>query len=436
MSGIRQKYIDTLDYLYRQLPMYQRVGQVAFKKDLKNIRLLLQAFGNPESKFPSIHIAGTNGKGSTPHMLAACYQAGGYHVGLYTSPHYRDFRERIKINGKKISRKQVVAFVNDNKSLFSKIKPSFFEITVAMAFTEFARKNVDLAIVETGLGGRLDSTNVLTPVLSIITNIGLDHVAMLGDTLEKIAKEKAGIISEGIPVIIGKYQKETAPVFKTIAKEKKSKVYFADRNLRLKTVAYTIDKQEFSVRHANNKLWYKNLNLGLGGRFQRENLRTALAAIKNMNARFSIFKLLDSSIQKGCKHVSTLTQMQGRWQTIGINPRVLCDSGHNLEGLERTLHEIKELNFHHYHFVIGFTREKELDEILKIFPNDATYYFCRPSIPRGMSLERLLDSALKSGLTGKVYHSTKAALKAAKKAAAKKDLIFVGGSTFVVAEVV
>ncbi len=412
--------------------MFQRVGKQAFKKDLTNILALCEHFDQPQTKFPSIHIAGTNGKGSTAHMLSAVLQAHGLKTGLYTSPHYRDFRERIKINSKYISKKKVIRFVESNQELFDSLRPSFFEISVAMAFHHFAQEEVDIAVIETGLGGRLDSTNILHPLLSIITNISLDHQSFLGDTLPLIAAEKAGIIKKNIPIVIGEKQVETQAVFEEVARKKNAPIYYADQLWHVNEKYSTDDHDCFDV-YGKGKLKYTDLLLNLKGPFQKKNLIPVLEALELLKP---LFEFKDAFIRKGLQSVIELTNYQGRWQKIGENPTILCDSAHNEAGLKMVLSEIQKLPFHELHCVIGLVKDKEAEKVLSIFPEDARYYFCKPDIPRGLDAKNLQEKAANVGLKGRVYLSVKNALRAANRAASKDDLIFVGGSTFVVAEVI
>lgn len=429
-------YEQTLHYLYTQLPMFQRVGPVAFKKDLTNTLKLCEVLGNPQQKFSSIHIAGTNGKGSTAHLIAAVLQARGLKVGLYTSPHYRDFRERIKINGVYISEANVVNFVAKNQPHFERIKPSFFEITVAMAFDYFAKEEVDFAIIETGLGGRLDSTNILQPALSVITNISFDHQQFLGDTLPKIAGEKAGIIKEKTPVIIGEEQPESKPVFIQKAQEMNAPIHFAENTLSATLLRKRFDGQFFEIKEGQ-RILFSNIKLNLIGNFQKKNMLTALQAILIFDEiqGTPIFESLQS-IKAGFKKVKSLTNFIGRWEKLGENPTILCDSAHNEAGLTLAMEEVKALSFEKLHIVMGVVNDKDVGKVFKIFPKDATYYFAKPNIPRGLDAQILKEKAAAFGVEGQVFESVKSALLGAKKAANKEDLIYVGGSTFVVAEVI
>ncbi len=428
-------YQQALNFLFTQLPMYQRKGKVAFKKDLTNIIALCKALGEPQSKFPTIHIAGTNGKGSTAHMLSAVLQAHGYKTGLYTSPHYQDFRERIKIDGKLMSKKAVVGFVEKNEALFQKIKPSFFEMTVALAFEYFAKQKVDVAVIETGLGGRLDSTNIITPLISIITNISLDHQNMLGPDLPSIAKEKAGIIKSNIPVIIGEEQRAISSVFLQKAKICNAPISFANRFYNTKLLHSKKGYTTFEVKR-KGELVYPKLVLGTGGTYQAKNLRTVLRSLDVLEESWPGFKLKKSKIRKGLKEIVALSRFIGRWQKLAENPLVLADSAHNIGGLKLAMAQLKQEEFQTLHMVIGTVNDKSLDDILELFPKKAIYYFAKADIPRGLPAEQLKAKAAMAGLSGAAYDSVKAALKAAKLAASANDLIYIGGSCFVVAEVI
>ena len=431
-ENIYTRFNSTLNYMYTQLPMFQRVGSQAFKKDLTNIKLLCEHLGNPFEKYPCIHIAGTNGKGSTAHLTSAILQANGYKVGLYTSPHYRDFRERIKVDGKYISRKNVVEFVANNKAVFEKIKPSFFEITVALAFDFFAKEKVDIAVIETGLGGRLDSTNIINPILSVITNISFDHQQFLGNTLKKIAGEKAGIIKKNIPVVIGETQEEIISVFEKKAKTKKAEITFADQNYQVKKKSENLTHTNFDILK-NGQPLFSNQKINLHGAFQAKNIATALQAIDSLSESFSIKK---TKIATAFINLKSLTNFKGRWQVLQKDPIVLCDSAHNEAGLSLAMSQLKALKINGLHFVLGMVNDKSIEKMLNFFPKEASFYFCKPDIPRGLEVEILAQKAVELGLKGRAYSSVKNALRAAKKKAGKKDLIYVGGSTFVVAEVI
>ena len=400
-------YQQTLDYLFGRLPMYQRLGAAAYKADIGNIITASQHLENPHKKFKSIHVAGTNGKGSTSHLLASVLQEAGYKVGLYTSPHLKDFRERVKINGQMIGEKYVVNFVEENKVIFEKMELSFFEFTVAMAFDYFAKEKVDIAIIETGLGGRLDSTNIIYPELAIITNISLDHTNLLGNTIEEIAEEKAGIIKENTPIIIGRKQKETTEIFRKIAEEKQAKLIYAVANNKYKT-----DLKE---------------------NYQKENISTTLSAITQLQAMN--WTISEDNIINGIGSTIKNTAFIGRWQTLSKHPLIICDIGHNEDGIKQVTQQIAELHFNKLHFVFGVVKDKNIHTILSLLPKHAQYYFCQANIDRAMEVEELEKKAIKFGLRGESHTSVKQALETAKKNAAKNDLIFVGGSTFVVAEV-
>ncbi len=402
-------YKETLNWLFTKLPMYQRLGNTAFKKDLTNILALVKYLKNPHKKFKSVHVAGTNGKGSASHMLSSVLQEAGYKVGLYTSPHLKDFRERIKINGHEVSKQFIIDFVKDNKVFLEQRDLSFFEMTVGMAFHYFALQNVDIAIVEVGLGGRLDSTNILTPLLSIITNISFDHTQMLGETLPKIAIEKAGIIKPNIPVVIGEKQEEVIKIFKEKAASARSELIVASD---LASVKYKTD---------------------LKGLYQNKNLKTVLAALKIIDKKG--FPLSNDDIIKGLMNVMKNTGFKGRWQVLQKEPKVICDTGHNVAGLTFVFNQLAQEIYKTLHFVIGVVNDKNLDIILPLFPKEATYYFCRPNIPRGLDALYLQQKASEFNLKGNVYDSVKDACNTALKNANKDDLIFVGGSNFVVAEV-
>lgn len=395
--------------MFQQLPMFQRIGKNAFKKDLSNTIKLADQLGHPENKFKTIHVAGTNGKGSVSHMLASVFQAGGYKTGLYTSPHLKDFRERIRINGRMISQKDVISFIEENQSFIAHNRLSFFEMTVGMAFDYFAKKKVDIAIIEVGMGGRLDSTNIITPQLSVITNIGLDHTAYLGINLTEIAGEKAGIIKEGVPVVIGERQKETTPVFKKTAQSQKAEIHFAQDH-------------KFPKYHTDLK-----------GVYQKKNLRTVLTALKVL--RENNWNIPEEAIINGLNNVKLHTGLQGRWEVIREKPKVICDTAHNAEGIKPVMEQLSKEKFQHLHIVLGVVNDKDLTKVLPLFPIEAFYYFARPDIPRGLEAELLQREAMKYRLEGRVYPSVHEAFLAAEEEALDEDLIFVGGSNFTVAEV-
>lgn len=403
-------YQETLDWMFSQLPMYQRQGDVAFKKDLTNSIALSKKLQNPEKQFKTIHIAGTNGKGSTSHMLASILQESGYKVGLYTSPHLKDFRERIKINGQLIKKSEVIDFIKNNRTFFEEQKLSFFEMTVGLAFNCFAKHKVDIAIVEVGLGGRLDSTNIITPIVSVITNIGLDHTQFLGETLPEIAFEKAGIIKTNIPVVIGEFQQETFPVFKAIAEEKNAPLFIAEKNMN---VTFKTD---------------------LKGNYQQKNIKTTVQTVHLLTTKG--YKISEENVISGLKNVVKNTGLMGRWQILQNKPKVICDTGHNKEGLHYVFEQLKREKFKKLHIVFGVVNDKDLNSILPLFPKNAIYYFCKPNIPRGLDATILQKKCKAFNLEGIVYNSVNEAFMGAKNLANVEDLIFIGGSTFVVAEVV
>lgn len=427
-------YKQTLDWLFNQLPMYQRQGKAAYKADLNNTLELDKYFKHPHKNFKSIHVAGTNGKGSVSHMLASILQESGYKVGLYTSPHLKDFRERIKINGEMVLEKFVVEFVKMHGAKFEEIESSFFEMTVAMAFDYFAQENIDIAVVEVGMGGRLDSTNIISPELSIITNIGLDHTAFLGDNLAQIAKEKAGIIKPGIPVVIGEIHPETDDVFIKIAKENRTNIHFADQFFQIDYGMLSVDnKQVYNVKK-DEEIVYPEIKLDLLGNYQRKNLITALKAIEIVKEHFT--KVTPDFIYKGLENVIHNTGLKGRWQILGNSPLIVCDTGHNLDGITQIIEQINQTAYKNLHFVFGVVDDKNIEKILELLPTTAKYYFTNANIPRALDKDILKEKAEKYNLIGSSYSSVKIALENAKKNAKVNDLIFIGGSTFVVAEVV
>jgi dihydrofolate synthase/folylpolyglutamate synthase len=403
-------YQETINWMFNQLPMYQLQGASAYKKDLTNAHLLANHLDNPQKNLKCIHVAGTNGKGSTSHMLASILQEAGYKVGLYTSPHLKDFRERIKINGIKISEDFVCDFINKNKVFFEANDMSFFEMTVGLAFDYFSKENVDIAIIEVGMGGRLDATNIITPLVSVITNIGLDHTQFLGNTLEAIAYEKAGIIKPGIPVVIGEYTNETKPVFLAKAAANNSEIYFA------------------------SDLIHESYPSDLIGDYQVHNKKTVLQTIAIANSQKE-FKIYETDIKSGLLNVVKNTGLEGRWQQLGETPKIICDTAHNKNGLEIVMKQIKKEKFDTLHIVLGMVNDKDLDEVLPLFPTEAIYYFCKPNIPRGLEAALLQEKATAFGLKGEVYNSVSESYKKALQNATKSDFIYIGGSTFVVAEI-
>jgi dihydrofolate synthase/folylpolyglutamate synthase len=425
-------YEQTLDYLYSKLPMFTRVGAVAFKKDLHNTIVMCEKLGNPQDKFKTIHVGGTNGKGSTSHMLAAIFQQAGFKTGLYTSPHLKDFRERIRINGTMISRDFVVDFVASQSDIIEELSPSFFEVTVAMAFSYFETEQVDIAIIEVGLGGRLDSTNIIIPELSVITNISLDHTNILGNTLPEIAAEKAGIIKRRIPVVIGERHQETDQIFIKKAEETGSEIVFADEQLNVQYFERENERLNLSVGDKDHVL-FQGLALDLTGSYQLKNILTVIQSILVLNK--SGYQISDEDIRRALSSVKQLTGLQGRWQVLGTDPLIICDTGHNTAGITEVVQNIRETPHDHLHIVIGMVKDKDIGGVLKLLPPEARYYFCQPDLERALPAAELARQALDHQLIGDVFQSVQLALTAAKNDANDDDLIFVGGSTFVVAEV-
>lgn len=427
-------YQQTIDYLFSQLPVFQRIGKAAYKADLNNTLALDEYFNHPHKSFKTIHVAGTNGKGSTSHMLASVLAKAGYKVGLYTSPHLKDFRERIRINGAMISEQEVIDFVAQHKAIFEKVMPSFFEMTVALAFDYFAKQKVDVAVVEVGLGGRLDSTNIITPELSIITNISFDHTDLLGDTLEKIAFEKAGIIKPSIPVVISQTQLEIEHVFRNKANESNSPIYFADQEYKVKRIDNQNPYyQSFDIQRIDG-MELKGVRLDLQGLYQKLNIAGVIKSVDILNEKG--FSITEAQIRNGLAEASTSTGLMGRWQRLQENPTVICDTGHNVDGITQVLEQLNKVERERLHMVIGMVGDKNIDGVLSLLPKDAIYYFTKAAIPRALNEQQLAEKAEKCGLKGKTFQTVKDALEAAKKNANPNDLIFIGGSTFVVAEVV
>jgi dihydrofolate synthase / folylpolyglutamate synthase len=420
-------YQETLDYLFNALPMYQRIGAAAYKTDLTNTIALCEHLGNPHTNFKSIHIAGTNGKGSTSHSLAAVLQSAGYKVGLYTSPHLKSFTERIKINGQDIPEDEVVTFVEENKTFLEELQPSFFEMTVGMAFKHFADHQVDIAVVEVGMGGRLDSTNIISPLASVITNIGMDHTQFLGDTLAKIAAEKGGIIKPNTPVVISERNPETEPVFIRIAAEKNAPIIFAEDNFQVKMgEGISNGNREYSAKD-------RTYHLDLAGAYQQKNLAGVLQAIEILRQKG--FEIKPEDVEKGLANVTSLTGLKGRWQKLNDKPLTYCDTGHNKEAFQYILQQIQEQDFERLHFVLGVVNDKDVQSLLKLFPKDAQYTFCQPEIPRAMPAEDLAELARLAGIEGSIVRDVNEAIRATLKKAGENDFIFIGGSTFVVAEI-
>jgi dihydrofolate synthase/folylpolyglutamate synthase len=425
-------YPQTIEYLFTRLPLFSRIGAAAYKADLVNIQALAKQLENPERKFKSIHVAGTNGKGSTSHMLAAILQKAGYKTGLYTSPHLHDFRERIRINGHMIPEKNVIAFTERISDFIEKNEPSFFEITVAMAFEWFASEEIDIAVIEVGLGGRLDSTNIIMPVVSVITNISYDHMDLLGNTLQKIAFEKAGIIKPGIPVVIGEEQTDIKNVFLQSANENGSPIYFASQKRfpgEWKTEGQLLYVQLTEV-HNNTK---KNFQLDLQGLYQLKNIVTVAEVVSILNQNG--FNIPDSAMQQGLKQVKSLTGLHGRWDIIHENPLIVTDVGHNEEGMKAIARQIENTTHEELHIIIGMVKDKAIENILRPLPKMANYYFTRAQIPRALPETELAEKAEKLGLQGRSFSHVKQALEAAVLKAGSKDLILICGSVFLAGEV-
>lgn len=402
-------YEQTLSWMFNRLPMFQNKGASALKHKLDNIQLFCTYLQNPHQKFNSVHVAGTNGKGSSSHGIASILQQAGYKVGLYTSPHLKDFRERIKINGIEVPQEFVIDFIEKNKSFLEENQLSFFEMSVGMAFAYFEQEKVDIAVIEVGLGGRKDSTNIITPLVSLITNISKDHTDILGNTLEEIAYEKAGIIKENTPVVISEYQEQTAEVFRKEAQLKNAEIQFV----------------------SNEDISYKT---DLKGIYQSKNIKGIVGVIRILQKKN--FIITEENIEQGLAKIVKNTGLKGRWQILGENPKIICDTGHNAHGLNLVLNQLSQEKYKNLHIVLGFVKEKDIDLILPMFPKSAIYYFCRPNIPRGLDVEILYEKAQKTGLKGKKFSSVSEALATAKEQSSLQDVIFVGGSTFVVAEVV
>ena len=427
-------YDETISFLYEQLPIFQRTGKAAYKANMDNTVILDQFFGSPHTKYKCVHVAGTNGKGSVSHMIASVLQESGYKTGLYTSPHLKSFRERIKVNGEMISEEFIVDFIDESKEIINKIKPSFFELTVAMAFNYFEYERVDVAIIEVGLGGRLDSTNIINPELSIITNIGFDHTDLLGNTLQKIGLEKAGIIKNNVPVVIGRIQDETIDIFQKTADERGSEIFFAENYYKTDFSLNTIKGKKSYTISAKGGDGYKNLELDLMGDYQSENLITVLKSIDILKDRK--FKIATDHLFLGLSAVIKNTGLQGRWQTIGNNPLVIIDTGHNIDGLTWVIKQINNIAFKNLHMILGFVNDKSINELLKILPKNANYYFTKANIPRALDENVLFEMASALELNGSACQSVVDAIKLAKSKADKHDLIFIGGSTFIVAEAI
>jgi dihydrofolate synthase/folylpolyglutamate synthase len=427
-------YGETLEYMFNQLPAYHMVGKAAYKGDLLNTIALDKYFGHPHLKFPSIHVAGTNGKGSVSHMIASVLQEAGYKTGLFTSPHLLDFRERIRVNGDMIPEATVVGFVCEHREIFEEIKPSFFEMTVFMAFEYFKKSAVDAAVIEVGLGGRLDSTNIISPVLSVITNIGHDHMDLLGDTLEKIAVEKAGIIKKAVPLIISETQHDLKNIFISMAQNEGSPITFADE--RFSCFFHEDDRvkseRSYLVEDLKTTQQYEGISV-LCGDYQLRNLKAVYSSSMNLK---SVFSISDLNISDGIRNVIRNTGFAGRWHVLDNEPFTICDTAHNREGLEIVLAQIKRIPKSDLHIVLGFVNDKDLDSVLPLFPVEANYYFTRASVPRALNEDILKEAASKYGLSGECFPDVLTALARARKKSAKSDLIFIGGSTFVVGDVI
>ena len=423
-------YAETLDYLYAQLPMFHRIGAAAYKADLNNTWALMDFLNHPEKKIKSIHIAGTNGKGSCSHLLAAIFQKAGYKTGLYTSPHLKDFRERIKINGEMVAAKEVIEFAERTKLVVEKIHPSFFELTVGMCFEYFAKEKVDIAIIETGLGGRLDSTNVILPELSLITNISFDHTNLLGDTLEKIAFEKAGIIKKNVPVVIGETS-EVKNVFSAKAVEMQADIVFADEHWNEKNISFTEKYLQVEIFN-ENKLF--KVESELKGIYQLKNAKAVIACCEKMNEQG--WNISNEAILEGFKNVKSITKFRGRWDVLSNKPTVVADIAHNEAGITAILEQLKNCSFKKLHIVLGMVKDKDVSKVLSLLPTDAEYYFCAPNLPRALSVDDLATFAKEKNLHGEKFETVIEALEKAKSNASEDDLILITGSNFVVAEVV
>jgi len=425
-------YEDTLRFLYDALPMFQRIGAAALKNDLSNTWKLCEALGNPQEKFKSIHIAGTNGKGSTAHMLASILQSAGFRTGLYTSPHLKEFTERIRIDGGEVTQEFIVDFVNRTHGLIDEIKPSFFEITVAMAFDYFARHPVDVAVIEVGLGGRLDSTNVILPEVSVITNIGWDHKSLLGDTLEKIAGEKAGIIKPNVPVVISERQPDVENVFLEQGKSLNAPVYFAEDHLQV--IQHEADGQVLLNIYRDANLEYTDLAPAVQGFYQRKNILGVIQAIDLLRQRG--WSITNEDVDKGLRNVIAQTGLKGRWQVLGISPLKVCDTAHNAEGIREVVNQIRVQPYETLHMVVGMVNDKDIEPMLQLLPAEAKYYFCQAKIPRALDAATLANKATEvAGLSGTVIPDVREAISAAGDNASPNDMIFIGGSTYVVAEI-
>ncbi|MBN2893234.1 MAG: bifunctional folylpolyglutamate synthase/dihydrofolate synthase [Bacteroidales bacterium] len=426
-------YEQTLEYLFQQLPMFQRIGNAAYKADLKDTIALDNYLDNPHKKFKTIHIAGTNGKGSTAHSLASVLQEAGYKTGLYTSPHYLDFRERIRINGEMVSKEFVIDFTAKHSDFFTKLSASFFQITVAMAFEYFAQQNIDVAVIEVGMGGRLDSTNIISPILSIITNIGYDHTQFLGTELTQIAGEKAGIIKKNIPIVIGETKPEIKAVFSKKAQQVDAPIFFADHSYSVKNYVHNAQNQLVFNIEKHGELLYEGLIFELPGEYQQLNIAAILNSVELLKKHFNID---EKNIRNGLKRIVKNTGIMGRWQTLSENPKIICDAGHNYDGILNVVSQLKQLNYKKLHFVFGAVNDKDLSKIFRILPSEAEYYFTKAQIPRSLNEKDLQNQAENHGLQGETFSTVEEAIKKANEKTEENELIFIGGSTFVVAEAI
>jgi len=425
-------YNQAIEFLFSQLPAYHRIGKAAYKSNLHNTLMLDEYLGRPHSGYRTIHIAGTNGKGSVSHMIASVLMEAGYKTGLYTSPHLKDFRERIKVNGRMITKKAVIGFIEKHSSILISLEPSFFEMTVAMAFEYFAQSGIEIAVIETGLGGRLDSTNIINPVISVITNIGHDHMDLLGNSIERIAQEKAGIIKNGVPVVISETQEETKKIFIEKALETGSEIYFADQNFSciLNDLDFLKGIRAYTVW---DKLSQKSIQgkISIGGDYQSKNIQAVFQSFRTLQG---IIEFKEENITEGISNVVASTKLMGRWQILGRKPLIICDTGHNREGLEYVINQLEKIPCHKLHIVLGFVSDKDRNLVLPLFPSSATYYFTKASVPRALDEKILMAEADRWNLKGSSFPSVKSAVTAAKRNSSQNDLIFIGGSTFVVGD--
>lgn len=434
MEKIPETYTAALEFLYEKLPMFSRMGDMAIKKDLTNIRLLCDALGNPQNSFKSVHVGGTNGKGSVSHSIAAVLQQAGYKTALYTSPHLKDFRERIRINGQMIAPDDVVEFIQKYNDLILKIQPSFFEITVAMAFEWFAKNDCDIAVVEVGLGGRLDSTNILLPELSVITNISLDHQYILGNTLAEIAGEKAGIIKENTPVIVGETHAETRPVFINKATSCNASLHFADQEWKVVNAVYGIQELVITVKHnLPGEPVLRTYNLDLAGSYQEKNICTTLSALYALQEKQ--WKIEEADIMAGLAIVKKSTGLRGRWEILGTDPLIIADVAHNEAGIREVMRSVRMVAYNRLHIITGFVKDKAIADILPLFPPEAQYYFCNADIPRALPSKELQAMARQNGLYGPSFPDVQTAFSHARKKALPEDMILICGSVFITAEI-